>query len=79
MLAQTTTWACTVCKNQQPKILEGITHGAGPESNWDYIIIITAIAVVVGTLVFSIRLLLKPGEPDSNHIKRTIFNQPSYE
>ena len=31
--------ACPVCEKQQPKILQGITHGSGPQSNWDYIII----------------------------------------
>lgn len=79
MLVPVYTWACTVCKEQQPKILQGITHGVGPESNWDYLIISTAVAVVVGTLAVSIRFLLKPGETDSRHVKHSILNPPSYE
>lgn len=70
--------ACTVCKSQQPKFTQGITHGTGPESNWDYLIIGTAIAVVVGTLIYSIRFLLKP-ERNRNHIKNSILTPPLYE
>ncbi len=78
-LSYSNLWACTVCKKQQPKLLQGITHGAGPESNWDYVIIITAIAVVVGTLAFSIRFLIKPGETNRDHVKNRILNPLSYE
>ena len=31
--------ACPVCEKQQPKITRGLTHGAGPKSNWDWVII----------------------------------------
>jgi hypothetical protein len=79
MLAQISTWACTVCKEQQPKFLKDISHGTGPESNWDYMIIITAVAVVLGTLAFSLRFLVKPGETDMNHIKQSILNPSQYE
>lgn len=79
ILTQVTSWACTVCKTQQPKLLQGITHGAGPESYWDYLIITTAVAVVVGTFTFSVRFLVKPGEASLDHVKRSILNPQSYE
>ncbi|WP_449436805.1 hypothetical protein [Pedobacter steynii] len=42
-----TAMACPACEQQQPKLLKGITHGAGPDSNWDYVIVsITAIIVL---------------------------------
>ena len=66
--------ACPVCEKQQPKILRGIAHGAGPESNWDYVIIWTAVVIVVFTLFFSIKWLIRPGEKSSTHIKRFILN-----
>lgn len=66
--------ACPVCEKQQPKILKGIAHGAGPESNWDYVIIWTAVVIVVFTLFFSIKWLIRPGEKSSTHIKRFILN-----
>lgn len=69
-------WACTVCKKQQPKILQGITHGAGPDSNWDYLIVATAVAVVLGTLAFSLRFLFRPGETNQDHIKNSILTTP---
>lgn len=66
--------ACPVCEKQQPKILQGITHGAGPQSKWDYFIIsITAIIVLI-TLFFSIKWLVKPGEKSDTHIKHLILN-----
>jgi hypothetical protein len=79
MLTQISAWACTVCKTQQPKLLQGVTHGAGPQSNWDYVIIAAMVVIVMGTLTFSIRLLVLPGETNHDHIKHTILNPPSYE
>ncbi|MNY78392.1 hypothetical protein D3C86_2186140 [compost metagenome] len=66
--------ACPVCDQRQPKLLEGIAHGAGPESNWDYLIVSVVGIIVILTLVFSARMLIKPGEKSSDHIKRLIIN-----
>lgn len=67
-------FACPVCERNQPKILRGITHGAGPETNWDYVIVCTAIIIVAATLFFSIKWLIHPGERLDSHIKRFILN-----
>ncbi len=66
--------ACPVCEKQQPKILRGITHGAGPQDNWDYIIVWAMVVIVVFTLFFSIKWLIRPGERSQTHIKRLILN-----
>lgn len=66
--------ACPVCERNQPKVLKGITHGAGPESRWDYIIVWTTIAVVLLSLFFSVKWLIRPGEKSEKHIKRLILN-----
>lgn len=66
--------ACPVCERNQPKILKGITHGAGPEGNWDYVIIWTTVAIVLFTLFFSVKWLIRPGEKSGRHIKRFILN-----
>ncbi len=66
--------ACPVCEQQQPKLLKGISHGAGPESNWDYAIIILVTAIVLITLFYSVKWLLRPGEQSENHIKRMVLN-----
>ncbi|MCF0039714.1 hypothetical protein [Dyadobacter fanqingshengii] len=68
--------ACPVCDQRQPKVLKGITHGTGPESNWDYVIIITAIAIVIFTLFFSVKWLINPGEAGNDHIKKFILTNP---
>ena len=65
-----TTYACPMCEKQQPKILRGIAHGAGPESNLDYVIVWTMVAIVLVTLFFSLKYLIKPKEKEANHIKR---------
>ena len=65
--------ACPLCEKQQPRFLQGITHGTGPSSNWDYIIICTMAIIVAFTLYFSVKMLLKPGEHKNNHIKRTVL------
>ena len=67
--------ACEVCEAQQPKILRGITHGAGPQGNFDYFIVIAAAVLVLFTLVYAVKFLARPGEQSSNHIKRTVLQQ----
>ncbi len=68
------TVACPVCEKQQPKFLQGITHGAGPQSNWDYLIIAVITTIAVSTLFFSVKWLIAPGEKTESHIKHLILN-----
>lgn len=65
--------ACEVCQNNQPEILKGVTHGTGPESKFDSIIIITAIIIVLFTLYYSLKFLIKPNENNPTHIKNQIL------
>lgn len=66
--------ACPLCEKQQPKILQGISHGRGPDSNWDYLIVAAMSLIVLVTLFYSFKMLVKPGENNRNHIKRTVLN-----
>lgn len=66
--------ACDACEKQQPEITQGLTHGAGPESDWDWVIVAVIAAITLLTLAFSLKYLIKPGEKDNDHIKRTILN-----
>jgi hypothetical protein len=66
--------ACPECEKRQPKILKGIAHGAGPESQWDYVIVYGMALIVAFTLVATIIFIIKPREDSKNHIKRTILN-----
>ncbi len=72
-LAQWTTFACPACEKQQPKILRGITHGAGPQGNWDYVIVWVTVAIVLVTLFFTVKWLIRPGEKSAQHIKRWVL------
>lgn len=71
---QQAAFACDACEKKQPAILRGITHGAGPDSNWDYVSVWATVLIVVATLFYTIKWLAKPGEHNANHIKRTILN-----
>jgi hypothetical protein len=66
--------SCPVCEKQQPEILKGITHGAGPQSDWDYVIVWVVAIIAVATLFFSVKWLIRPGEKGAGHIKRTVLN-----
>ena len=66
-------FACPVCERNQSKVLRGIVHGAGPESNWDYVGIWITILIAVITLFFSIKWLIRPGEKNLDHIKYSIL------
>ena len=70
-------WACELCKKNQPKVLEGVTHGVGPQGDMDYIIIWTAIVFVSITLFLSLKFLIKPNEKNPDHIKNIVLN-PEY-
>ena len=67
-------WACPVCEKQQPKILRGVAHGAGPDNNWDYLIVGVITVVVLITLYYSMKWLVRPGEDTPNHIKRNVLD-----
>ncbi len=67
-------YSCPGCDAQQPKILRGITHGAGPQSKWDLLIVAIAAVIVIATLFFSVKWLLSPGEKSEKHIKRLVLN-----
>lgn len=69
-----TLFACSVCEKQQPRILRGITHGAGPQGKFDYVIIWIMVAVTLATLYYSVKWLVRPGERSRTHIKRFILN-----
>lgn len=66
--------ACPVCERNQPKLLKGITHGGGPDSQWDYVIVWGTAVIVLLTLFFSVKWLVRPGEKSEKHIKRLILN-----
>ncbi len=68
------TWACPACEKQQPMFLKGIAHGAGPTSNWDYVYVILIALVALLTLFYAIKWMVKPGEKNADHIKRTVLN-----
>lgn len=56
-------------------MLENITHGAGPQSDWDYVIIIVGVVIVSLTLFYSLKFLIRPQEKDPNHIKNIVVNE----
>lgn len=74
LIVQIASIACPVCEKQQPKLLKGISHGAGPQGNFDYVIVWATVLIVLVTLFYTIKWLVKPGESNYNHIKRTVLN-----
>lgn len=68
-------FACEVCKNNQPRPLKGITHGVGPTGTIDYIIITIATIIVAVALFLSIKYLVKPKEGNSGHIKNIVLDE----
>lgn len=79
LLINATTWACPVCEKQQPKITQGFTHGAGPQSNWDWVIIGIMSLITVLVFVFSMKYIIWPGEKNKKHIKVSILNNENSE
>lgn len=70
-------FACDACQKQQPRIFQGITHGAGPDSNWDYLIVSIMTAITLYALYATVKCMIRPSAADSRHnlIKTMILNQ----
>lgn len=75
MLVNSKAWACEACKKQQPEITQGLTHGAGPQSNWDWVIITGVTLITLVTFFYSLKYLIKPQEGNPGHIKQSILTQ----
>ena len=67
--------ACPACKKQQPGIFRGITHGVGPDSQWDYVIVAITLAIVLIALFYLVKRLIRPQEPQHWSIKNSIITQ----
>jgi uncharacterized protein HemY len=65
--------ACPACERNQPKVLRGIVHGSGPDSNWDYVSIVLTMIIALVALYYSVKWLIKPNENNQDHIKYSIF------
>ncbi len=70
--------ACELCSAPQPKPLRGLVHGTGPQGSLDYLIAAVAVVIVLLALVWAVKCLVRPGERDPAHIKRTILHPNSY-
>jgi hypothetical protein len=74
LLVQQSALACPACEKAQPKITRGLTHGVGPQNNWDWIIVALISVITVITFFYALKYIFKPGEKDDKHIKKTILN-----
>lgn len=72
---QLAAFGCPVCERNKPKLLQGITHGTGPDSQWDYVVVFAMIIVAILTLFYSIKWLIHPNEKSLDHIKLSILNE----
>lgn len=70
---ETMSKACEACELQQPKLTRGLTHGAGPQSNWDWVLVAIMTVITILTLIYSFWYLIKPKEKENEHIKRAIL------
>jgi len=77
LLTQLATWACPVCERDKAKNWTSSigTHGAKPDSNWDYVIVIAVTIITVLTLVYTVKWLINPKEKNPQHIKYSFLNQ----
>lgn len=66
-------FACPVCEKRQPRLLRGITHGTGPASNWDWVIVLGVTVFAIAVLLLSVRYLLRPGEQAPSHVKQIVL------
>lgn len=71
-------FACELCKSHQPELLKDIAHGMGPQGTIDYVIMWSAVVVVLITLILSLRYLILADKLDQIHpIKFLPINENS--
>ena len=66
--------ACEACDLKQPKITRGLTHGAGPQSFWDWVAVAIIAIISVLTVVYFIKYSIRPESKKTEHIKNSILN-----
>lgn len=73
--------ACDLCEKNQPEVLQGVTHGTGPQGQMDFVITWSAVVIVGLVLFYSIKFLGWPRENSPGHIKNLVVNEnpPPYE
>lgn len=74
MLLSLTSFACEVCEKRQPQFLRGIAHGGGPDGGLDYVIVWATILIVLATLFYAIKYLVRPREEHAGHIKLLVID-----
>ena len=74
LILRLTASSCPACSIGQPRILRGIIHGPGPENPLDYGFVLLALLIFGVTLFYSVKWLIRPGEPSVSHIKHSILN-----
>jgi formate hydrogenlyase subunit 3/multisubunit Na+/H+ antiporter MnhD subunit len=75
LILYTSISACPVCERANAKKAFGsISHGTGPDSSLDYIVVWITIIISVLALFYSIKWLIKPAEQNEDHIKNSILN-----
>lgn len=76
LVSSINTFACEACNVNQPQILRTIGHGGvGPQSNWDYFVVISMLLITVYTLYATIRCFGTPKEKKYNQIKNHVLTQ----
>lgn len=75
MIINSSVFACPVCERNKTNILQSLTHGSNPESNWEYVIVVATAISVVLTLYYSVKLFLNQDEQNKDHIKYSILTQ----
>lgn len=73
LLFHLNSFACELCKKQQPKGFENITHGNGPETIWDYWILYGSIGIVILTMILFLKYSLKPNNKSFQYTDNQIF------
>ena len=75
LILRLTALPCPACSIGQPRFLQGIAHGPGPQDALDYGFLLLALLIFGLTLFYSVKWLIRPGEASVNHIKHFILNE----
>ncbi len=74
LLWQTFAWACDACDLQQPKVTRGLTHGAGPESAWEWVAVGATLVITILTIYYFFKYLFRPESKRKINIKTNVLN-----
>lgn len=68
--------SCPVCDREKAnQVTLGLSHGAGPDHNWEWLVVAGMAGITLFALFLAIKYFIKPDNAKTNEFKKSIFSE----